>query len=347
MLALGTLGWLDFRLNMFLNVMTPLIMVISFSDSMQLTFAARDWMLLGKSKSEALRYAVLVVGPACVLTHATAAVSFICLAVFLIGPDPHLGEAGLVATLIALVAVLMLVPLLGVLLVHKEATFTATVVGADRAVNVLRRVCGWIAIRMVDRAALYSAISVLLVGGLAYVSIDLEPPLSLADQVPDRDQAVKASSRLDVKLTGANPVTCWSNSPRTSRLCAENTRRHRRRAFNRRETSRRRQCLVAGNAAAWLAEKAGKSDVATLKQYVEVLPEHLVRRFIAAKQDAVVVSGPHSGCRRQPTAAVVQGTRRKARRGARRQSGLQHRRDGLAAIAARNSATMIDRMKQG
>jgi len=38
LLALGTLGWLDFRLNMFLNVMTPLIMVISFSDSMQLTF---------------------------------------------------------------------------------------------------------------------------------------------------------------------------------------------------------------------------------------------------------------------------------------------------------------------
>jgi thioredoxin 2 len=28
-LTLGALGWLDFRLNMFLNVMTPLIMVIS------------------------------------------------------------------------------------------------------------------------------------------------------------------------------------------------------------------------------------------------------------------------------------------------------------------------------
>src|SRR6201995_1904540 len=38
MLALGGLGWDNFNLNMFLNVMTPLIMVISFSDSMQLTF---------------------------------------------------------------------------------------------------------------------------------------------------------------------------------------------------------------------------------------------------------------------------------------------------------------------
>jgi hypothetical protein len=37
--GLGRLEWLEFQLNLFLNVMTPLIMVISFSDSMQLTFA--------------------------------------------------------------------------------------------------------------------------------------------------------------------------------------------------------------------------------------------------------------------------------------------------------------------
>lgn len=63
LLALGTLGWLDFQLNMFLNVMTPLIMVISFSDSMQLTFAARDRLLEGQNKCQALRNAILVVGP--------------------------------------------------------------------------------------------------------------------------------------------------------------------------------------------------------------------------------------------------------------------------------------------
>ena len=57
---------------MFLNVMTPLIMVISFSDSMQLTFAARDRLIAGEDKYTAFRNAVLVVGPACVLTHGTA-----------------------------------------------------------------------------------------------------------------------------------------------------------------------------------------------------------------------------------------------------------------------------------
>ena len=50
LLSLGFLGWLDFRLNMFLNVMTPLIMVISFADSMQLTFAARDRLIAGREQ---------------------------------------------------------------------------------------------------------------------------------------------------------------------------------------------------------------------------------------------------------------------------------------------------------
>jgi len=34
----------------------------------------------------------------------------------------------------------------------------------------------------------------------------LEPRYRLADQVPDREQAVAASHRLDAKLNGANPI---------------------------------------------------------------------------------------------------------------------------------------------
>ena len=88
LLALGGLGWAGFSLNMFLNVMTPLIMVISFSDSMQLTFAARDRLLAGEDRFSAFRNAVLVVGPACVLTHATAGISFIALQFSELRPDP-------------------------------------------------------------------------------------------------------------------------------------------------------------------------------------------------------------------------------------------------------------------
>ena len=108
--SLGLLGWLDFRLNMFLNVMTPLIMVISFADSMQLTFAARDRLIAGESKYDAFKHALLVVGPACALTHGTAGLSFAALLFADSDLIKTFGLAGLLATVIAFIAVMTLVP---------------------------------------------------------------------------------------------------------------------------------------------------------------------------------------------------------------------------------------------
>src|ERR1700730_5759179 len=59
---------------------------------------------------------------------------------------------------------------------------------------------------MVSRPGLYSLISVLVVGGLGLIYANLEPRSRLADQAPDREQAVAASHRLDAKLNGANPI---------------------------------------------------------------------------------------------------------------------------------------------
>jgi uncharacterized membrane protein YdfJ with MMPL/SSD domain len=100
----------------------------------------------------------------------------------------------------------MLVPLLGVLLVRGTPVLAAKRKSSDAAVNALRRFCGWIARRMVNRPGLYSLLGLLVVVGLGIVYADLEPRYRLADQVPDREQAVSASGSLDAKLTGANPI---------------------------------------------------------------------------------------------------------------------------------------------
>src|SRR5215831_797997 len=267
LLALGGLGWANFNLNMFLNVMTPLIMVISFSDSMQLTFAARDRLIAGQDKYTAFRNAVMVVGPACVLTHGTAGISFIALQFSDSELIRKFGEAGLAATIIALIAVLSLVPAFGVLLVRNEQIFAVKFRGADAGVQMLRNFCYWIAVRMVSRPGLFSLIALVVVAGLGIIYASLEPRYRLADQVPDKRQAVAASGRLDAKLTGANPIDVLIEFPKGADLYSPQTLRR------------------------WLAEKAGTTDVNTLKQYVSVIPEHLVRRFISAEQDAVVVSG--------------------------------------------------------
>ncbi len=348
LLSIGTLGWLGFSLNMFLNVMTPLIMVISFADSMQLTFAARDRLIAGEDKYTAFRNAVLVVGPACVLTHGTAALSFLALQFSDSDLIRTFGEAGLMATIIALIAVLSLVPVFGVLLVRKENLLATKIKGADRGVEALRAFCAFIAKRMVGRPGLFSLIALLVVLGLGIIYASLEPRYRLADQVPDKQQAVEASSRLDAKLTGANPIDVLIEFPKGKSLYDKETL----------DTIAAVHTIVEKQAGVgnvwsietlrrWLAEKAGRSDVAILKEYVDLLPKYLSRRFISENEDAVVVSGRVPDLDSSQILPTVEkldaamGTVRSAH------PGYNIAVTGLSAIAARNSASMIGKLNAG
>ncbi|MCW6508670.1 efflux RND transporter permease subunit [Lichenifustis flavocetrariae] len=346
--ALGALGWLDFRLNMFLNVMTPLIMVISFSDSMQLTFAARDRLIAGENKVQAFRNAIIVVGPACVLTHATAALSFTALMFTESDLIRTFGEAGLISTLIALVTVLTLAPLLGVLLVRGDMTRLKTGKNADTGVQALRRFCAWIAHGMVARPGLYSIIGILVVAGLGVFYAHLEPSYRLADQVPDKEQAVQASGKLDNKLSGANPIDVYVQFPPGADLYSPETLS----VIDQVHETVEKQAGV-GNVWSldtlqrWLSQKLGKDDVATLKQYVDLLPAHLTQRFIAPDHGAVLVSGripDHDSSRLLPVVNQLDAALAPIRVA---HPGYQIAVTGLAVIAARNSSAMIEKLNRG
>ncbi len=345
--SLGALGWLDFRLNLFLNVMTPLIMVMGFSDSMQITFAARDRLLAGESKFEAMRNAVLVVGPAVVVTDATAALSFIAL----LFSDSHLirtfGAAGAISCVVAYLAVIMLVPLFGVLLLRKGSAFAVEMRGADAAVDALRAICTWVAERMVRRPGLFSLLSLLAVAGLTLLYTTLEPRYRLADQVPDREQAVAAGSRLDLKLTGANPIHVLIELPPGTSLYAPATL----------DTIAAVHAIVEKQAGVgnvwsvetlrrWLKEKQGTSDIAVLKQYVEILPTHLTRRFIAVNEDAVVVTGRIPDKDASELLPVIDALDRALGDVRAKYPGYTIAVTGLSAIAARNSASMIGQLNK-
>src|ERR1700704_4798119 len=347
-LALGGLGWANFNLNMFLNVMTPLIMVISFSDSMQLTFAARDRLIAGQDKYTAFKNAVMVVGPACVLTHGTAGISFIALQFSDSELIRKFGEAGLAATIIALIAVLSLVPAFGVLLVRNEKVFAVKFQSADAGVQALRNFCYWIAVRMVGRPGLFSLIAVVLVAGLGYIYANLEPRYRLADQVPDKQQAVEASGRLDAKLTGANPIDVLIEFPKGASLYSDDTL----------QTIADVHAVIEKQAGVgnvwsletlrrWLAERAGKSDVATLKQYVDILPQYLTRRFVSAEQDAVLVSGRVPDVDASQLQPIIESLDKALDRVRAEHPDYKIAVTGLSAIAARNSALMIKKLNRG
>ena len=348
LLALGTLGWLDFRLNTFLNVMTPLIMVISFSDSMQLTFATRDRIIAGDSKADALRTAIHVVGPACVLTHATACLSFVALTFSDSDLIRSFGQAGFISTLIALVSVLTVIPLLGLFLVRREAAFVARIRGADLFVDALRRFCGWIAHRMVSRPGLYSLLSLVVVISLGLIYANLQPRYHLADQVPDHEKAVQASHELDTELTGAQPIDVLIEFPKGESLYSPGTL-----ATIAAVHGTVEEQAGVGNVWSletlrrWLAEKAGKTDVATLQQYVNMLPQYLVHRFISANQDAVVVEGRIPDVDSSQLLPVINSLDKKLDAVRAAHPGYKIAVTGLAVIAARSSARMIEKLNRG
>ncbi|MBS0270364.1 MAG: MMPL family transporter, partial [Proteobacteria bacterium] len=212
--SLGLLGWLHFKLNLFLNVMTPLIMVMGFADSMQMVSAIRIRLREGDSKLQAVRFAVNVVGPACVLAHGATLLSFLALLFSESGLIRTFGEAGAMAVCISFVAVIVVLPILALLLIRNEKSLARDHTPADGMMDALGNFVGAIVDRVIKHSVIYTIIGIGLFAYFASLHLQLEPRYRLADQVPDREQALAATGRIDTKLTGANPfhvMIRWKN----------------------------------------------------------------------------------------------------------------------------------------
>jgi predicted RND superfamily exporter protein len=200
---------------------------------------------------------------------------------------------------------------------------------------------------MIRRPGLYSLISLIVVGGLVLIYSSLDPRYRLADQVPDKEQAVQASSRLDAKLTGANPIDILIEFPKGASLYAPETLD----TIAEVHTILEKQAGV-GNVSSietlrrWLAEKVGKSDPATLKEYVDILPDYLTRRFVSAEEDAVVISGRIPDKDASQLLPVIDSLDQTLNGARSAHPGYTISVTGLSAIAARNSASMIGKLNK-
>ena len=283
------------------------------------------------------------------LTHGTAGISFIALQFSDSDLIRKFGEAGLAATIIALIAVLSLVPVFGVLFVRNEKVFAVKFQSADAGVQTLRNFCYWIAVRMVSRPGLFSLIAVIVVGGLGVVYANLEPRYRLADQVPDKRQAVAASGRLDAKLTGANPIDVLIEFPKGASLYSPETLQTIADVHSTVEKrGRRRQCLVAGDAAP-LARRKGRKhrrrDAEGICQRDPRASGAALHRRRAGCGGGV---GPRARPRFEPDPAGGRKARSRAGHGAHRSiPATRSRSPVLSAIAARNSASMIEKLNRG
>ncbi len=343
--SLGSLGWLGFKLNLFLNVMTPLVMVMGFADSMQMTSAIRDRLRHGDTRDEALRFGVNVVGPACVLAHGTALLSFLALTFSPSGLIRTFGIAGVLSVIVSYLVVIAAIPVLGRLLIRAEGDRSTERSTVDGAMDALGRFVGMVVDRVVRHPVFFSSLGFASFAVFALIYLGLEPRYRLADQVPDREQALSATASLDNKLTGGNPAHImieWKDG----RSIYDPTVMG---AIAKAHDAIEKQAGVGNvwsleSLRRWLAD-AGDVRIETVQKFVGYLPETLVRRFIAKDEKAVLVTGRLPDVDSSQILPVVEKIDRALDVVRKDYPGLEMSVTGLPAIAARSSARMIGQLK--
>ena len=353
--TLGVLGHLDFRLNVFINVITPLILVTGFSDSMHLVFAIRRDILAGVDRVQAARNAVRDVAPACLLTAMNQALSLVVFAFATSALIRTFGLAVLMAVTITYVTVAVVVPVLAAILIRREPPAAVDPrVREEGGIGVLQRATTGIMTFVGARPLLFVLAGLAAVAATGYAYVNLKPMYRLADQVPDREQALAATGSLDTKLTGANPVHVmieWQGGhggarapiglydPATLAVIA-----------------RAHEVLEgqAGLGNVWSLESlrrwlraAGDPSIETVQKYVGLLPEHLVRRFIAADEQAVLVTARLPDIDASEILPVVDEIDRALAPVRTANPDYRISVTGLPAIAARNSALLIGELNVG
>ena len=234
-----------------------------------------------------------------------------------------------------------MLPLLGRILIRNEHGLSRERAPADRAMDHLSQGVGWIVDRVVAKPAAYSALGLVLFFAFGLAHLSLKPRYRLADQVPDREQALKATSRLDQKLTGANPAHVMIEWKNGASLYSDEV------------------MLVIGAAHGTLEKQAGLGNVwsieslrrwlkehgderiETVKRYVGLLPEHLTRRFIAKEENAVLVTGRLPDVDASQILPVVDRLDAALNEVRKAHPGFTISVTGLPAIAARSSSGMI------
>ena len=352
--TLGAVGGLDFRLNLFINVLTPLILVSGFSDSMHLVMAIRRDIERGIERRQAAINAVREVAPACLLTAMNAAIALLSFSMAESALIRTFGQAAILAVAISYLAVAVVVPTLAYFALGFDTPRKTRRDGPGAGdgedhsgIGVVGTITTAIARAVAARPGicLAASIAAVLLTGAAYAT--LEPQYRLADQVPDKEQALAATGRLDQKLTGANPVHVMIEWGDAHSLYDEATIAAIAAAHDALErTAGLGNVWSLESLRRWLVE-AGDGSAERIKTFVGLLPEHLVRRFVAEDEKSVLVTGrlpDIDASEILPIVTVIDEALAPVRAA---HPGYEIAVTGLPAIAARNSAKLIGELNWG
>ncbi len=345
---MGLLGHVGQPINTFINVLPPLIMVITLSDAMHMVFSILKGMRAGKSKYDAVKESILSVGPACVLTSLTTTIALLSMALTDSADIKAFALAAAGGTLMAFFAVITLVPTLSMLLIKDEKSFLEEKDTGFNPLLWLEQLClkltGFVMPRWRQLAIL--GISVGIIFTILHTQLDARYRLS--DQVPDADKTLLAMDLIDEKLSGAqkiNILVTWPDgmnyhSPKVMQAIGETHRLLEHQSKINNVSSLETMRL-------YLKKELEQENPTTFKAYVDKLPDHLSARYLNLDERTALVSGQIKNLEAAQVAPVlhqietVLGTLRQ------KFPQLEFTTAGLAVVSALQSTNMINTLNQG
>ena len=345
--ALGLLGWFGLRLNTFINVIPPLVMVIAFTNAMHMIFSIRRRLTEGAENLDAATHAITTVGPACVLTSMTTSIAFLSLTWTDSGLIRTFGVAAAISTSMAFISVIVLVPVLVLLLFKDKNQFVRTESSRHHAMTRLEDFCHGIARWLQPRYRQVAGIGVGLLVLFAFLHMQLEPRYRLSDQVPDTKQSVDASERLDVKLTGAHPVHIQVGWPEGKNINSPDVVS----AISKSHTLIEGQPGIGNiwsleTLRRWLKE-VGETGPDVLYQYLTKLPDHVVNRFVNEQNQTALVTGRLPNLDADDSVPLLEKLDNQLNDIRAQYPDLTFTVTGLSALAALQSSSMISQLNQG
>ena len=211
--TIGMLGFTNERLNSLSMVIMPIILtMIGFTNAAHIVFQFQRELIIGLDRKEAMTASMQKLGLPCMLSALTTAAGFASLTVAESNMISDFGRDCAAGTLITFIAVILLLPLLGLLPIPLKVQMESHSIKINSS--------SWqkfilILIRFVIKNAKWVvSISVVLTIFFAWLTSNLKPDMYLLNQLPDESESGEALKQADKSLGGIQAiriVTEWES----------------------------------------------------------------------------------------------------------------------------------------
>ena len=351
--VLGILGHFGQTMNAFMTIVPPLIMVIAVSDGMHMVLAILNDLRKGAGKQQAVRDAILGVGPACVLTSLTTTVALLSMTITDSAVIRTFGITAATGTLAAFIAVILVIPTLSMLMIRDEKKYHSAKNGGKISGRT------WGALQKIEKlSGLFAnwtqkwwrdlvAIGLMLCTFFSILHLQLKPKYQLSDEIPDIPALNNAMDLVDEKLGGGEfiyiLVNYGKNKHATSPDVLASIGEAHRLLQNIKQVS---DVNSLEKTRLWFRNN-GITNIAYLKAYIDKMPDYLRQRLLNRKKHAAIVTAKIGNLTSAELATLVKRIKVNLRNMEEEYPGIKFTISGLSAVSALQSTSIISQLNRG